>query len=378
MNPIIAEIARRGRISFAEFMELALYHPQHGYYTRPRAGAGPAGAHGDFLTAPTAAPLFAATLARLVGALALELGEAVTFAELGAGEGFLLARLGWARGEKRRQTLGRIVAIEAAPWARERVGERVPGVEVAGRLADLPRPHGAVVLFASELYDALPCHRVTMRRRGEMLELAELFVEAGEGEALRWALGPPGSPSLEAYLAGHGVTLEEDQVAELRPEVSSLHAEHLAWCSKNALAIIVDYGYPARQLYNPRGRRAGSVAGYWRHELITDVLQQPGEIDITAHLNFDDLETAAARVGWERGELRPLGAFLALHGALSELEATPDGEAPLTAQQWADLAAAKRLLLPAGMGADLKVLVQGRGGAWHAYRGLATPPPLGA
>jgi SAM-dependent MidA family methyltransferase len=217
-----------------------------------------------------------------------------------------------------------------------------------------------------------------VRRRGEMLELAELFVEVGEGEALHWALGAPVSRLLETYLAGHGVTLEEDQVAELRPEVSSLHAEHLAWCGKNAVAVIVDYGYPARQLYNPRGRRAGSLAGYWRHELVTDVLQQPGELDITAHLNFDDLETAAAKVGWERGELRPLGVFLAIHGALAELEAVPDGEAPLTAEHWAELAAAKRLLLPAGMGADLKVLVQGRGGAWHAYRGLATPPPLGA
>ncbi|HVN75088.1 MAG TPA: hypothetical protein VMT19_02140, partial [Thermoanaerobaculaceae bacterium] len=58
MNAIVAEVAKRGRLSFAEFMELALYHPTAGYYTKRRTGPGPAGRQGDFLTAPTTSPVF--------------------------------------------------------------------------------------------------------------------------------------------------------------------------------------------------------------------------------------------------------------------------------------------------------------------------------
>jgi NADH dehydrogenase [ubiquinone] 1 alpha subcomplex assembly factor 7 len=118
--------------------------------------------------------------------------------------------------------------------------------------------------------------------------------------------------------------------------------------------------------------------GYRAHALVEDVLADPGEVDITAHVNFDDLENAAADAGWERGVIRPLGSFLTLHGALSFLPAAVGRGEPLSPHEWAELAAAKRLLLPSGMGSDLKVLAQGRGRAWQAYERIATPPPAEA
>ncbi len=378
MNAIVAEVERRGRVSFAEFMELALYHPSDGYYTRPRDGPGPAGRAGDFLTAPTASPVLGRTIAELLRQLAATLGERVTFVDLGAGEGALLGDLVSHLGERRAEVLQRLVAVETAGWARRRILERCTGVEVAARLADAAWPAGPVVLFASELYDALPANRVTMQALHGGYALAEYFVEADGAGGLRWSLGEPSSPEILRYLREHGLTLEEGQVAEIRPLARSVHARHLGWCGPDALAIVLDYGHTTRRLYDMRGRRLGSLVGYRAHALVDDVLADPGLVDITAHVNFDDLENAASDAGWERGVTRPLGVFLTLHGALSFLPAAAARGEPLSPGEWAELSAAKRLLAPSGMGGDLKVLVQGRGKAWWVYQQLATPPPADA
>jgi SAM-dependent MidA family methyltransferase len=310
--------------------------------------------------------------------LGAALGETLTFVDLGAGEGILVRDLLDNLGERRRTCLERVVAVEAADWARRRIAERCRGVETAARLAEVSWPRGPVVLFASELYDALPVHRVGVQASRGGYVLIEHFVEPdGEG-GLRWGVGEPSSAEVYRYLKEHGLTLEEGQVAEIRPQACGVHAAHLGWCGPDALAIVVDYGHTTRRLYDPRGRRGGSIVGYRGHAMVGDVLADPGQVDITAHVNFDDLENAAAGLGWERGVTRPLGAFLALHGAVSLLPAAASRGQPLSPSEWAELSAAKRLLMPSGMGSDLKVLVQGKGRAWQAYARLATPPPADA
>jgi len=378
VNTIVAEVARRGRVSFAEFMDLALYHPTAGYYTRRRTGRGPVGSSGDFVTAPTASPIFGRTVSEIVRQLAATLGEPVTFVELGAGEGVLLSGLLDQLGKARPEVLRRTLAVEMGEWARKRIAKRCGGVEVASRLSEVSWPAGPVVLFASELYDALPANRVTLLGQKLGYALAEYYVEPDGKGGLRWATGDPSTSDVLRYLAEHGLTLEEGQVAEIRPHARGIHADHLAWCGPDAVAFVVDYGHISRKLYDPRARRRGSLVGYRAHALVEDVLADPGEIDITAHVNFDDLENAASDAGWERGVIRPLGAFLTLHGALSFLPPAVSRGEPLSPEEWAELSSAKRLLLPSGMGSDLKVLAQGRGRAWQAYLQLATPPPAEA
>ena len=378
MDPITREIARRGPVTFARFMELALYHARAGYYTRSRRGAGPAGAEGDFLTAPTAEPLFARTLGTLLRRLTDTLGTKLTFVELGSGEGILLTRLLEALGERRADTLERVAAVEIGAWARERIIARCTGVDVAMRLDGLERPRGPVLLFMSELYDALPVHRVTMRRRAGVLELAEFHVQADAAGGLAWSLGVPSTSELADYLHERGVRLEEGQIAELRPALDAKHERALRWCGDDAVALVLDYGYATHQLYNPRGRSRGTLTGYRSHRTVDDVLVDPGRVDITAHINFDDLARAAEVAGWASGPLVPLGPFLAMHGALDLLPAPVENAATLRPEEWAALGGAKRLLSPAGMGSDLKVLAQGRGRAWEAYRRIATPPPVDA
>lgn len=377
MNGIVAEVARRGRVTCAEYMELALYHPEHGYYTRFRHGAGPAGGQGDFLTAPTASPVLALTLAGLLTRLADLLGEPLCFVEAGAGEGILIGAVLAALGGRRDEVVRRVVAVELAEWARRRLGERCPGVEVVERLSDVQHAGGPAVLFASELYDALPVHRVLLQGEEDLLVLRELYVEARAG-ALHWVDGPLSDPAIAAYLESHGVSLWEGQRAEVCLLTRPLHARHLSWLGLQGLVLVLDYGHSASRLYDPRARRNGTLVGYRGHCVVWDVLREPGECDITAHVNFDDLEAAAAEGGWESAPPRPLGLFLAQAGALEHLPPAVSREGPLTPRDWAELAAAKRVLSPSGMGADLKVVAQGRGRVWGAYQALATPPPADA
>lgn len=378
MKAIVDEIARSGGVPFVEFMALALYHDTAGYYTRPRRGAGPAGGEGDFVTAPTASPLLAATLAHMVRRLALDLGTPVTFVELAAGEGRLIEALVTALGDDRRDVIYQIVAVETATWARARLARRVPDAVVARKLESHPRPRGPVVLFASELYDAVPCRRVVVAAVDGRLELREFWVVPAPGRRLAFETRPVTDGEPARYFAQHGVSLGEGQIAELRPGVRAMHGAALAWCGHDGVALVLDYGYPARRLYDPRGRAGGSLVGYRRHRLVENVLLAPGRCDITAHVNFDDLMAGAGDAGWDRGELRPLGSFLALHGAFDLLPVAVASGGVLKPDEWATLAAAKRLLLPSGMGSDLKVLAQGRGAAWRSFCEMQTPPPIEA
>jgi len=365
-------------VSFAEFMELALYHPTAGYYTKRRSGPGPAGRSGDFLTAPTTSPVFSRTVAELLAKLAASLDEPVTLVELGAGEGVLLEGVLGQLGRRGSEVLHRVVAVEAADWARKRIVKRCKGAETVAHLGEARWPDGPVVLFASEYYDALAAHRVTAKAGSGGVGIMEYYVEHDGRDGLCWSLGEPSAQEVLEYLAERGIALADGQVAEVRPQVRSVHAGHLRWCGLSAIALILDYGYPGRRLYDPRARRGGSLVGYRAHALVDNVLADPGEVDITAHVNFDDLECAAADASWERGIIRALGSFLTVHNALALLPPSVARGEPLTPDEWAQLAAAKRLLLPTGMGADLKVLAQGRGRAWLAYLQLATPPPAEA
>lgn len=378
VDAISEEIRRAGPIPFARFMELALYHPEHGYYTRPRGEApGPAGAEGDFLTAPTAEPLFAQTVAQLLTGLAERSRRALTLVEMGAGEGIFLERLFAALGPRRPEILRRVVAIDAGSWAQQRIAQRCGDVEVARALDDLARPDGPVLLFASELYDAIPAHRVTVVSEKGELVLREYHVDERDGRFV-WVLREPSCAELASHLLEHGILLEEDQIAEVRPGVQAMHEGLLRWCGGDGLCLLIEYGYPARQLFNPRARRRGTLVGYRAHAIVEDVLDAPGSIDITAHVNLDDVSRAASRLGWSEVGRQPLGAFLALHGALDLLPTAGSEARALTPEEWAVLGGAKRLLSPAGMGSDLKVVVQGVGRIWHAYGELATLPPVDA
>lgn len=346
--------ARGGEVPFVEFMRLALYHPKHGYYSgdEPRYGRG-----GDFLTAPTASPWYGRVLAAFLRKVAHRVGP-ITVVDLAAGDGSFASILVGELGLKGSDSLRRVVLVEQSSAMRRLAAKKLDDrVEILADLADAGRPEGPVLLHASELYDAMPVDRVVAGESG----LEELWVEVDAEGGLGWRRRKARS-EVGAYFAEHAVELQVGQVAEANRGAADAHCAFLEWAGQNGVELVLDYGYGAKRLYNPRGKAQGSLVCYHRHELSRDPLQNPGACDITAHVNWDDLRRSAGASGWREVVRLQLAELLVRAGLAEVLEQYGLGEeAELDARSYAARQEIKRLLDPDGMGVDLKALIHGRG-----------------
>lgn len=357
MSWIVDEIvARGGEVFFDTYMELALYHPRHGYYS----GAAPRyGREGDYLTAPTASPWYGTVLTRMLRRLGAETGPA-RLVDMASGDGMLVARVLENLGIGAGDVVGEVISVERSESMRGRQIDRLPttsvSVQVFGAMTDIGPTSTPTVIHASELYDALPTARVI----GEATSMKELTVVVSEG-GLGWGRRTP-REEVAQYFARHDVGLEEGQLAEANLAAESTHRDLLSAAGGDGLCLVLDYGYEARRLYDPKGRRGGSLSTYHRHELGRDPLISPGEMDLTSHVNWDDLRNAANADGWTEIGLWPLAEFLIRSGLEQELEDRGLGlEAELDAATVSARQEVKRLLDPEGMGSDLKMLVQAKG-----------------
>ncbi len=352
---IRTEIEQHGPITFARFMELALYHPEHGYYwTALRAGRG-----GDFLTAPETHPIFGWTLARQLDELwcLLDNPDPFTLREYGPGAGTLAVTLleGLARtGSPLLDTL-RYQPVERSPVALDEFSRRLAA---AGFQHLLEEPASTVpitgAVLANEFLDALPVHRVACRN-GQLLEL---YV-GWEGGGFVEVSGPPSTPALAAYLAEAGICLHEGQVTEINLEIEPWVAE-IAHALGRGYVLVFDYGYPTAERYDPGRFPHGTLKTYRGHTAGEDPFTAVGEQDITAHVDFTALERAARRHGLAVLGLATQAEFLANAGIgelLVELQSRPETtlESYLAAR-----AAATRLIDPGGMG-RFRVMVLGKG-----------------
>lgn len=355
------EIAGSGPMTFARFMELALYDPVDGYYAtradRPTRS-------GDYLSAPELHPIFGHTLALQLIEMWERLGRPGDFAvvEHGAGAGTLMLTVmeGLAlAGSPLHRTIrfqpievGRVRLAQLVDrWTAEGLGDRI-----------VPPSGGRVtgVVLANELLDALPVHRVV--GRGGVLR--ELFVGADE-EGLVWLEGPASTPTLAGRLSSLDVTLEDGQEAEICLAIDGWAAEVAAGLERGYV-LVLDYGYPALELYAP-SRRRGTVMAYRGHTALDDPLAEPGLRDITAHVDFTTLARAL-----EQGDLVTHGLvrqseFL-LGAGLEELFTARRDDPATELGEYLELrSSVVRLLDPRALG-GFRVLV--------ASRGAPTEPPL--
>ena len=252
------EISRGGPVSFERFMELALYHPQYGYYRR---GRDPFGRQGDYFTAAQLQPVFGILMAACVSAL---------YEEMGRPEDFTVVDLGAGRGE---------MAAAFAKWS-------YLGVDV--ERGSLPERFCGVV-FAHEFFDALPVS-VAVRRGGGFIERRVDW----NGERFAWVDGEEVAGEAASYLERYAGAAEEGGVAEVN--LSALRwVEELAARLERGFLLVIDYGYTARERVR---YPAGTLMSYRRHAAREDVLAEPGEQDITAHVCFTALEEHAEARGF--------------------------------------------------------------------------------
>jgi len=363
---ILETIRRQGPLTFARYMETALYHPDFGYYMQEGERLGE---EGDFVTAPVLSPLLGRALAGTVYD---------TWRSLGGGR-LRLVEYGPGRGEMMRDILDclaaeypelydslRVVLVEVSPALAARQRETLAGFS-PGKVcwAREPEDGGDAVVLANEFVDALPFHRVKMGRSG----LVELYVGEKEGR-LAWVEGPPSSRAVAGLLAEAGLVLPEGHCAEVSPAVGEWLGEAARWAERGLL-LVVDYGLEAAGLFSP-ARAAGTVRCFSRHQLVEDPLVDPGGQDITAHVNFSLLAHLGRRSFGPVAGYTTQGRFI-LHSGILEKLAVTDSFAFDSARL--ELATqVKMLMLPGGMGEIFKVMAFRRGEG-PVPRGLAGARP---
>lgn len=359
MNRLETIIRRRIRekkvLPFRDFMELALYCPELGYYENERH---PFGKKGDFYTAPGVHPVFGETLARDLLQKWRQLGirSPLLIVEFGAGQGTLA-----------RDILDGIRSL--APDLFPAVDYRI--VEKSGRLRQLQRlalenypvkwlssldDLGSFtgIVLSNELMDAFPVHLV--ERGGD--ETREIYVAEQNGR-LAECTGPLSDPRIIAYIRDYAPPLRPGQRIEVNLAALDWLRE-VGDSLRSGFVITIDYGDEANVLYE--GRTGGTLRAYRRHQLAPNPLEQPGEQDLTADVNF----TALIRYG-ERLRLQPVfygtQAQYLLQAGILENAAAETGTDPFRDGGVKRNLAIKHLILPGGMGERFKVLVQRKMGS---------------
>ena len=350
------QIDSAGGITFSEFMQQALYHPEYGYYTSRRQRIGK---QGDFFTSSSVHSCFGRLIARQLVQMWHILGEGhFTIAEQGAGEGHLCLDILDALAAEAPEFYASLEyrLVELSPDNRRRQQELLSHHHAAGKvswceLSDLQGMEGCFV--SNELVDAFPVHLVTQHAG----RLQEVYV-VNDGSEFREELRSPSTDHLEEYFK----TLDIELVEGNRCEVNLAAVEWLTQLSgliERGFILTIDYGYLAEELYAPY-RHAGTLLCYHQHQTNEDPYRWIGCQDITAHIDFTTLQNVGSQHGLETLYFGQQYQFLMALGFLEMLIEMASRETdPKKAQ--ALRMNLKTLILPdGGMGESFKVLIQGK------------------
>ena len=361
---ILQRIGAEGPLSFTEYVDLALYHPALGYYARADRRSGRAG---DFFTSVDLGPFFGELLAEQFAEMWNVLSAADThdvstfdFVEAAAGSG-QLAHDVLNAAETHHPAFYAAVRLnlvdrsQTARGAHRTTLGRHATKLIASDTVLPTRTSG--VIFANELLDALPPHVVIMTDDG----LREIYVDVDSGRLVE-RIGPISNDGVRAHIERWNIHLEPGWRVEVNPGA-------VAWVDQAArgldrgFLILIDYGHESTELYSA-AHATGTLRTYHHHQVTQNPvsstpawLQEPGECDITTHVDL-----TAVRLTAERAGLTTLGVldqtyFLLGLGVASYLET----ESSDNLHDLKRRLAIKSLLIPGGLGSTHKVLIFGKG-----------------
>lgn len=364
---IVDLLRREGPIPFSRYMAMCLYEPGLGYYARPREQFGKGG---DFYTSSDVHAVYGRLLCRQFEEMWRTLGspKQIDLLELGPGRGlFTLDVLDWAaRKFPQFSDALHIRAVETSEWLRDRLRERLGKYVAAGKVTIHPTIDDAEpklghvsLVFANEFFDALPVDIVTSE--------GEVLVDADDsGRFLEKTV--PTRPEILEYLDHYSIRPEEGMRTEVNRAALD-YTRRLASLFKDrrGFAILVDYGYTREE--QQAGRHIDTLMTYRQHQASANPYQAPGEQDITAHVNFTAVRSAAEQGGMDYLGLLTQSQFLIGIGEATEFAdafediVLPQERAKVTLQL-------KHLVTPAGIGEIFHILVLGRGVPEDAARAL--------
>ena len=358
---IVEEIRSLGPMTFARFMNLALYHEPWGYYSsgRERIGAG-----GDFYTSPVAHPAFGALLTVQLAGMWEMMGKPSRFhvVELGAGTGVMARDI-----------------IEYSNHVSSDFADALEYVTIDMRHAHRVEGAHHVVsdgiplrgitgcILSNEYLDAMPVHQVTM----EDGKLRELYVGVGGGELVE-VVGEPSTGLLKERLDCLGVTLAERQHAEINLGLDDL-LRSLSESLESGYVLSVDYGHEASGLYSS-SRSQGTLMCHYRHTANSQPFRRIGRQDITAHVDFTTLMQMGKRWGLQACGLVSQRDFLGNLGIVGIRNGLRDLRLP-SSRYNANMMGLGNLIDPEGLG-GFKVCIQAKGVGAGRLSGLGGEGPI--
>lgn len=369
--------AEHQRITFASFMDLALYHPDHGYYTTKASILGP---DGDFITSPHLGHDFGELLAVQFADMWEVLGRPNPFhlVEMGAGQGLIAADVLAYLQQHYADCYAALdyTIVEKSPALQALQQERLTHEKVTWTTLDDLSPITGC-LFSNELVDAFPVHIIEKHDK----QLQEVCITTQE-KGLQETLGPLSTEKITQYFNLVGIDLFSDVYPEgYRTEVNLAALNWLGTVAdriNKGFLLTIDYGHTALRYYSP-ARHKGTLKCYYQHRHHDDPYANVGQQDLTAHVDFTALQNYGENNGLTTLGYTQQGLFLMALGLgdrISQITQTltpgPDGfnqliERRQSLHQLMDMS-------PMGLG-TFGVLIQGKGlESDISLKGLTVPP----
>jgi len=379
------------RLSFADYMALALYHPEHGYYTAQNTQLG---LQGDFVTSTHLGGDFSELLAEQFVDMWQRLDCPIPFhlVEIGPGRGELAATvLAYLQGHHPACLAAlHYTLVETSPALRQAQQARLASWQAQGvslawdALTNLTADSITGCLFSNELVDALPVHLVTLTEAG----LQECYVtHTGDRDRpFTTVIAPLSTPALADYFTAADISLTHPPYPlGYTTEVNLAALEWMravARCLHRGYVMTIDYGYTADRYYRP-SRSQGTLQCYYQQSYHNDPFIHVGQQDLTTHVDFTALERQGRHHGLQTLGTAPQELFLMALGLgdrlneLSQLQGTDRATLSYAIRRREAL---HQLIHPLGLG-KFTILIQGKGletPTQTNLKGLSVPPWHGA
>ena len=344
-------IKNEGKISFRDFMDMALYYPELGYYTSPKEKIG---GFGDFFTASELDKAFG----ELLGKQFVEIYEKLNvkpfqIVEIGAGKGLLAHDILKFLKENYPDVYknSQYILIEKSPYHIKIQKEILKDFEIVKWVQDIIDFEDSSIqgiVFSNELFDSFPVHLI--RKIGG--KIYEVFIKINEKDEVEEVLVEAGE-DIKRYIKELNINIPEGMQTEINLDAKD-YIQKIGKKLKKGYVITIDYGYPSAELYKYY-RMRGTLLCYYKHKYSENFYENVGLQDITSHVNFSALAYYGKIAGLETTGFTDQAHFLTNLG-LMDIFAALQEKGDL--ESYERLNRLKTLVLPKGMGEKFKVLVQ--------------------
>ncbi|MCS5707327.1 SAM-dependent methyltransferase [Candidatus Berkiella cookevillensis] len=358
---IKAYILDKGPIPFSEFMHLALYHPELGYYCNSAINIG---AQGDFSTAPHMSSLFSECIARQIIEIQSQLEKKPHY----------LLELGAGRGKMATDILSTLATHQALPEKyfileispalitkqKEYLSRQIPDlahhIEWVQQLSDLPKAFQGTII-SNEFLDALPIEIFQHSHNTQALQgFVDVKDRQQDGDFVLFfekSTDPTFIHCVEREMSQLEEALPSNYISEINTNIDTWISE-LSTVLEKGVMLFIDYGFDRHTFYHP-DRSEGTLMCHYKHQTHANYFSQVGEQDITAHVNFSQLHNAAQALGLNTLGYTNQASFLLALNILENISISQDEK-----QRAVQSHALQMLLQPHEMGELFKVIALGK------------------